>query len=58
MERFTRRARKYIVALIGVGVLVGLRYMDIDIPGLPEIARDLLVAALTAEAVYQAPNAA
>lgn len=56
MERFTANARKYLVAVVGVGLLVGLRYLEIEIPGLPDIVRDLIVAAIAAEAVYQVPN--
>lgn len=58
MERFSANARKYLVAVIGVGLLIGLRYLEIDIPGLPDIVRDLIVAAIAAEAVFQVPNSA
>lgn len=56
MERFSKNARKYLTALIGVGLLVGMRYLEIDIPGLPAIVSDLVAGALVAEAVFQIPN--
>jgi hypothetical protein len=57
MERFTARAPKYLVAGLGIGLLIGLRHLQIEIPGLPDIVRDLIVGAVAMEAVYQAPNA-
>ena len=56
MNRFTANARKYLVALLGVGLLVAMRHLDVEIPGLPDIVRDLIAGAFIAEAVYQAPN--
>jgi hypothetical protein len=56
MLRFTAKARKYLVALAGIGLLVAMRYLDVEIPGLPDIVRDLIAGAVIAEAVYQAPN--
>ena len=58
MERFSKNARKYVAALVGVGLLIGLRYLEIDIPGLPAIVSDLVAGALVAEAVFQIPNTA
>lgn len=58
MERFTKNARKYLTALVGIGLLVGMRYLEIEIPGLPAIVSDLVAGALVAEAVYQLPNEA
>jgi hypothetical protein len=54
--RFSARARKYMVALGGVGLLIGLRYLEIDVPGLPEAVRDTLVGLAAAEGVYQVSN--
>ena len=44
------------VALGGIGLLIGLRYLEIDVPGLPEAVRDTLVGLATAEGVYQVAN--
>ena len=58
MRRFSAQARKYMVALGGIGLLVGLRYLEIDIPGLPEAVRDTLLGLAAAEGVYQVSNGA
>jgi hypothetical protein len=58
MRRFSARARKYMVALGGIALLIGLRYLDIEIPGLPEAVRDTLVGLAAAEGVYQVSNGA
>jgi hypothetical protein len=56
MTRFSARARKYIIALGGVGLLVLLRYLEMEIPGLSNDVRDVLVGLATAEGVYRTPN--
>jgi hypothetical protein len=56
MERFTKEARKYWVAAGGIGLLIALRYLDVEIPGLPTFVFELIVGAFTAEAVYQTRN--
>jgi xanthosine utilization system XapX-like protein len=56
MTRFSARARKYIMALGGIGMLVGLRYLEVEIPGLPQWVMEVLVGLATAEGVYQTPN--
>lgn len=50
------RYRKLYAALIGVSVLVALRYFDIEIMGLDAVVLDLITAALTAVGVYGVPN--
>jgi hypothetical protein len=45
-----------LVALGGVGLLIGFRYLQIDVPGLPEAVRDTLVGLAAAEGVYQVSN--
>ena len=56
MRRFSTKSRKYMVALGGVGLLMGFRYLQIDVPGLPEAVRDTLVGVAAAEGVYQISN--
>lgn len=58
MTRFSARARKYWFAFGGIGLLIGLRYFEIDIPGFPDIVRDMIVGLAAAEGVYQASNGA
>jgi xanthosine utilization system XapX-like protein len=56
MTRFSARARKYLMALGGIGMLVGLRYLEVEIPGLPQWVMEVLVGLAVSEGVYQAPN--
>jgi xanthosine utilization system XapX-like protein len=56
MTRFSARARKYLMALGGIGLLVGLRYLDVEIPGLPEWVLEVMVGLAVSEGVYRAPN--
>jgi hypothetical protein len=56
MERFSKNARKYLTCLIGIGLLIGMRYLEIEIPGLPALVSDLIGGLLVAESVYQLPN--
>ena len=56
MRRFSAKSRKYLVALGGVWLLIGFRYLQIDVPGLPEAVRDTLVGLAAAEGVYQVSN--
>ncbi len=58
MNRFTIRARKYLFALSGLGLMIAAQRLDLDIPGLPDMVRDLLMGLLVAEGVYQARNEA
>jgi hypothetical protein len=51
-----RRYRKFFVAFGGVGLLIGLRHFEVEIPGFDAIVRDLIVGALVAGGVYQVPN--
>ena len=51
-----RKYSKFFVALFGIGALIGLRHLEVDIPGLDAIVRDLIVGALVAGGVYQVPN--
>jgi xanthosine utilization system XapX-like protein len=56
MTRFSARARKYLMALGGIGMLVGLRYLEVEIPGLPQWVMEVLVGLAVSEGVYQTPN--
>lgn len=56
MTRFSARARKYWFAVGGIALLVGLRYYDIEIPGFPDVMRDILIGLAASEGVYQAAN--
>ena len=47
---------KFFVAAAGVALLIGLQRTQVEIPGLSDIVRDLIVGALTAGGVYQVPN--
>ena len=47
---------KFFVALFGIAVLIGLQTYQVEIPGLSDIVRDLIVGALVAGGVYQVPN--
>lgn len=51
-----RKCSKFFVAAFGIGSLIGLRYFEVEIPGLDAIVRDLIVGALVAGGVYQVPN--
>jgi len=48
--------RKLYAAIIGVSVLVALRYFDVTVAGLDSVVLELVVSALTAFGVYQVPN--
>lgn len=50
------RYAKFLVAAAGVGTLIGLQQFHVEIPGLADIVRDLIVGALVAGGVYQVPN--
>lgn len=54
--RFSAEARKYLVALVGIAALVALDYFKINIPGVPDIVRNILVGLFVSEGVYQASN--
>lgn len=50
------RYSKFLVAAGGVAVLIGLQQYQVEIPGLADVVRDLIVGALVAGGVYQVPN--
>ncbi len=50
------RYAKFFVAAAGIGVLIGLQQFQVEIPGLADIVRDLIVGALVAGGIYQVPN--
>lgn len=50
------RYAKFFVAAAGIGLLIGLQRFNVEIPGLADIVRDLIVGALVAGGVYQVPN--
>jgi len=50
------RYRKLIAAFLGLGILFGIRYAGVEIPGLDALVVDLLGSMLTAFGVYQVPN--
>jgi len=52
------KIRKLIAAIVGVGVLIGFRYYDIDLFGLDAFVMDLVLGAATVYGVYQVPNEA
>jgi hypothetical protein len=56
MTRFSARARKYLVAVGGIGMLVGLHWLEVEIPGLPQWVMEVLVGLAVSEGVYRAPN--
>ena len=56
MIRFSAQARKYLIALGGVGLLVACNRLGLEIPGLPDLIRDCLIAIITAEGVYRVRN--
>lgn len=47
---------KFFIALSGIAVLIGLQQFQVEIPGLGDVVRDLIVGALVAGGVYQIPN--
>ena len=51
-----KRYRKFLVAAGGIGLLIGLRYYEIEIPGLDAIVLDLIVGTLVSWGVYQVKN--
>ena len=51
------RYAKFFVAAGGIATLIGLQHAHVEIPGLADIVRDLIVGALVAGGVYQVPNA-
>lgn len=52
-----KRYRKFLVAAGGIGLLIGLRYFEIELPGFDAVVRDLVVGMLVSWGVYQVPNA-
>lgn len=57
MTRFSAHAKKYLFCLAGIGFLIGMQHLGIEIPGLPDIVRDLFAGVLISEGVYQLRNA-
>lgn len=51
-----KRYKKLIPAIVGVSLLIGLKYLDIDIPGFASIVLDWLVGSATVFGVYQVKN--
>lgn len=51
-----RRYKKLIPAVLGVTLLILLKYYEIEIPGLATIVLDWLVGAATVFGVYQVKN--
>jgi Na+/H+-dicarboxylate symporter len=49
---------KFFVAAVGIALLIGLQRFQVEIPGLADVVRDLIVGALVAGGVYQVPNQA
>lgn len=56
MIRFSKRARKYWFAICGVGLFIAMNRFQIEIPGLPDLVRDLLIGLAVSEGVYQVRN--
>lgn len=52
------RYSKFIIALAGIATLIALQQFQVEIPGLGDVVRDLIVGALVAGGVYQIPNKA
>jgi hypothetical protein len=50
------RYSKFIIALTGIATLIGLQQFQVEIPGLSDVVRDLIVGALVASGVYHVPN--
>lgn len=50
------RYSKAIAAVLGVSALIGLRYFEVNIPGIDAVVLDVIVGALTSFGVYQARN--
>lgn len=53
-----RRYKKLIPAVIGVSLLIVLKYLNIDLPGFSSIVLDWLVGGATVFGVYQVKNEA
>lgn len=47
---------KFLIAVAGIAVLIGLQQFQVEIPGLGDVVRDLIVGALVAGGVYQVEN--
>ena len=50
------RYRKAIAAVIGVGAMIALRELEIELPGFDAIVRDIIVGAFVSWGVYRVPN--
>lgn len=51
-----KRYKKLIPAIIGITLLIVLKYLDIDLPGFSSIVIDWLVGGATVFGVYQVKN--
>lgn len=51
-----KRYKKLIPAILGVSLLILLKYLDIDLPGFASIVLDWLVGGATVFGVYQVKN--
>lgn len=56
MTRLSKKARKYWVVAGGVVLLVAMNRLQIEIPGLSDVVRDMLIAVATMEGVYRVRN--
>lgn len=50
------RYKKLVPAILGVALLITLKYLDIDLPGFSTIILDWLVGGATVFGVYQVKN--
>lgn len=51
-----KRYKKLIPAAIGVGLLILLKHLDIDLPGFTSVVVDWLIGSATVFGVYQVRN--
>lgn len=50
--------KKLIAAVVGLGLLYGVNYLNITVPGINQLVMELIISALTAWGVYQVRNEA
>lgn len=51
-----KRYKKLIPAIIGIGLLILLKHLDIDLPGFASVVLDWLIGSATVFGVYQVKN--
>lgn len=56
MLRFSKKARKYLLALAGIGILVALDRFGISFPGFSGLVLEIVMGLAIAEGVYRVPN--